>query len=259
MEKNEIIKASVFRSHFEAALRIVDKDTQLEFLKAIISYQLYGEEPENLPEVADVLFCGILPTIDKELELKHGGRPQKEIPPENEIEAMRAELGSMSAVAENLGVHKATVYRHIKQEKEANTECRKTVACVANVAKTNIECRKKNEEIENVEKEKKENKNIYIKREQEKKEPVPCEAPSVEEVQAFCKENAYSIDIDKFFAYYQATKWHKNNGQPITDWRKAISNTWAINSITPSQHKARASPVSVQRENAGWHSVRTVF
>lgn len=72
MGNNEIMKATIFRAHFEAAEKIPDKHEQLLFLEAVIKYQLYGEMPENLPPIAKLLITAILPELEEERKKQLG-------------------------------------------------------------------------------------------------------------------------------------------------------------------------------------------
>lgn len=49
--------------------------------------------------------------------------------------------------------------------------------------------------------------------------------PTLEEVQAYCKERKNNVDAERFVDYYASQKWKKANGQPVADW-KACIRTW---------------------------------
>lgn len=51
--------------------------------------------------------------------------------------------------------------------------------------------------------------------------------PSVSEVDAYCKAQGYSVDADRFVAYYTANGWRVGRN-PMKDW-KAACRTWVRN------------------------------
>ena len=72
--------------------------------------------------------------------------------------------------------------------------------------------------------------NIYnapSKTEKKKKEFV---APSKEEIEAYCRENNYNIDIDYFIAYYSpdGKEWRDKQGKQVKNWKQRVV-TWANN------------------------------
>lgn len=50
--------------------------------------------------------------------------------------------------------------------------------------------------------------------------------PSQEEVQAYCDENGYNIDVEFFFRYYTASNWKRRDGTPVKNWKQTVV-TWA--------------------------------
>ena len=51
--------------------------------------------------------------------------------------------------------------------------------------------------------------------------------PSFSEVKEYCLENGYSIDLEKFIAYYDANGW-KVGRNPMKDWKAAV-RLWVKN------------------------------
>ena len=47
--------------------------------------------------------------------------------------------------------------------------------------------------------------------------------PTIEEVQAYCKEHNKPIDVEAFIAYYGSQGWKKANGQKLSSWELAVS------------------------------------
>ena len=76
--------------------------------------------------------------------------------------------------------------------------------------------------------------------------------PSLEEVEAYCKERGNAIDAQFFFDYYSARGW-KTGGTPIEDW-KAIVRLWEKdkrNNPTPEQH-SRNEAEAGDASGYGW-------
>ena len=49
--------------------------------------------------------------------------------------------------------------------------------------------------------------------------------PTVEEVQAYCRERGNQVDAQRFCDFYTANGWCQGRGKPIKDWRAAV-RTW---------------------------------
>ena len=49
--------------------------------------------------------------------------------------------------------------------------------------------------------------------------------PTVEEVQAYCRERGNEVDAHRFCDFYTANGWCQGRGKPIKDWRAAV-RTW---------------------------------
>lgn len=53
--------------------------------------------------------------------------------------------------------------------------------------------------------------------------------PSISEIASYCREKGYTdIDAEYFWNYYQARGWKYRTGQPMKDWKAAIT-TWRKN------------------------------
>ena len=62
--------------------------------------------------------------------------------------------------------------------------------------------------------------------------------PTIEEVQAYCRERGNSVDANRFVDYYEANGW-KVGKNPMKDWKAAI-RTWEKNAYSTPQ-KAQSS------------------
>ena len=78
--------------------------------------------------------------------------------------------------------------------------------------------------------------------EKKKKADKPARAhftkPTIEEVQAYCRERGNSVDANRFVDYYEANGW-KVGKNPMKDWKAAI-RTWEKNGYSTPQ-KAQSS------------------
>ena len=55
-----------------------------------------------------------------------------------------------------------------------------------------------------------------------KKEFVP---PTLEEVEAYCKERNNNVDPKTFYDYFTAGNWHDSKGNPVKNWKQKLI-TW---------------------------------
>lgn len=63
---------------------------------------------------------------------------------------------------------------------------------------------------------------------QSTKKPTRFERPTVEQVQAYCKERNNGIDAQYFIDYYESRGWKLKGGNPIVDWQACV-RTWEKN------------------------------
>lgn len=50
-------------------------------------------------------------------------------------------------------------------------------------------------------------------------------APSLEEVEKYCKERKNNVDAKRFFDYFTASNWIDSTGKPVRNWKQKII-TW---------------------------------
>lgn len=109
-------------------------------MQALAEYTFTGKEPEGLPLLESTVFILSKPLIDRNSERREegvkGGRPQKELPADAELQALYNGLGSWDAVADRLGVSRATLFRRKGADGDTvSNPCRK----ISNVAKPNVD------------------------------------------------------------------------------------------------------------------------
>ena len=247
----EIVKASLFKSHYEAAQQM-PVEMRCAFYDAMFRYQFTGEMGDNLPPAIKWIMTAILPVLDKEIECRQG-RPEC-VATAEEVAAKKEELGSAKAAAEHFGISERTVYNKLKTAKDCKG------LQTAKTAKTNVECRKKNEEREKGKAAEQSAKapqtveqkliplplsdNSVIFPSEQIPLAAPCQQepfcpPKLEDVTAYCEERKSCIDAETFFAYYTGTGWKRKGGAAVTDWRAEVA-LWEKRERKDA--RARASP-----------------
>jgi len=59
--------------------------------------------------------------------------------------------------------------------------------------------------------------------------------PTLEEIQAYCREKKYPVDAEAFLAHYESNGW-KVGRNPMKNWKAAVV-TWATKSRTPTTQR----------------------
>ena len=59
-------------------------------------------------------------------------------------------------------------------------------------------------------------------KESKKKSAAKFQVPTVEQVEAYAKEQGHTIDAGRFVDYYHRQGWRLSNGQPMKDWKAAV-------------------------------------
>ena len=75
----------------------------------------------------------------------------------------------------------------------------------------------------------------------EKKKASRFVKPTVEEVEAYCKERNNGIDAQHFFDYYEANGWKIGGKAAMKDWRAAV-RTWERNSYGSGRQQQSSAP-----------------
>ena len=66
--------------------------------------------------------------------------------------------------------------------------------------------------------------------------------PTIEEVQAYCKERKNNVDAQKFYDYYTASNWYDGKGDKVKSWKQKVI-TWERNGTAQK---------SSSNKNDGW-------
>ena len=73
-------------------------------------------------------------------------------------------------------------------------------------------------------------------------------APTVEEVKAYCTEQGYGVDAQRFVDYYESKGWTVGKDSPMKDWRAAVRN-WQHNDGGRPAQQQRQAKRGMEREN----------
>lgn len=90
------------------------------------------------------------------------------------------------------------------------------------------------------------NTNTIKETNKEKNKFIP---PTLEEIQAYAKEQDRLDLADSFYTYYTATKWVDKNGKPIKSWKHKFI-TWTIKNAKPKTQPN--STYEVKQVNGVW-------
>lgn len=69
--------------------------------------------------------------------------------------------------------------------------------------------------------------NDYVSDKPTRKRFVP---PTLEEIQAYCRERNNNVDAQKFYDYFTASNWYDSKGDKVRSWKQKII-TWENNSF----------------------------
>ncbi len=59
--------------------------------------------------------------------------------------------------------------------------------------------------------------------------------PTIEEVEAYCRERGNSVDAQRFVDFYEANGWVQGRGKPLKDWKAAV-RTWENREESQRKH-----------------------
>lgn len=81
-----------------------------------------------------------------------------------------------------------------------------------------------------------------------KKKFVP---PTLEEVEAYCRERGNNVDPQQFFDYYAVNDWHDKYGLPVKNWKQKV--------ITWEKHPETGQQSSKEKPAENWTANATYF
>lgn len=209
-----------FFSNFKEVADKLPDDLRLKFYDAMTDYVFKGIDPDDI--VVSALIMAIKPYLDNEVSSWGGaregsGRKRKNQDKSNEIKFNQVELEKLEKNQDGL------------EKVENNQDKSSLIKINQNNQKETKE--KKNAPLTIPQEENKNNKNntpIYTSsRCSDVCVPPPekkFKKPTVDEVEAYCRERQNNVDAGKFWDFYEAKGW-KVGKSPMKDWRSAV-RTW---------------------------------
>ncbi len=80
----------------------------------------------------------------------------------------------------------------------------------------------------------------YFKPKKQKKKPA--DAPTLDEVKKYFKEEGYTEDTAiRFHKYYSSSDWYDANGKPVLRWKSKAISTWFKPENKLKQDKSKTS------------------
>ena len=184
----------VMFKNWAEAIEALPEEYQLETYKAVVSYGLNGEIPQNLSAVSKAMLISFSKGMENSIlrynasveNGKKGGRPKKEnldITEDNQT-ITQENLEKPSKTQENL------------DEPNHNLNVNVNVNDNDIIKKRNI----------------KEKKEIFS-------------PPTLEEIKEYAYSRNSSVDCQKFFDYFSAGNWTDSNGKKVKNWKQKFI-TW---------------------------------
>lgn len=176
-----------YRSYYEA-LKELSKRDQSAVLMAVIGYALDGEEPEKLEGIAGAVFGLIKPTLDAA---------------NRRSDRMKERRGNSE--------DKSKTSRSEVEDKSNENDDKKDNLKVELESEVEVELEPEKDSLK--------------KKSVEKKKPASrFTPPSLDDVQAYCRERGNNVNASKFVDFYTMKGWKVGNS-PMRDWKAAV-RTW---------------------------------
>ncbi len=204
-----------YGSFYEAIKEIEDTETRLKALEAICEYGFYGVEP-NIKGVASAIFKLARPQLDANARRRangsKGGRPSQTTPEPNqkqEVTEPEPTDNQKATKAEPKETYAKTEQKPKRNQSITKPEPKKNRGVTEPEPNVNV----------NV------NANVNVNNRDAKASSARArfKAPTLEEVQAYCRERKNHVDAPKFLAYYESNGWRVGKN-PMKDWRAAVRN-----------------------------------
>ena len=211
MAKTTKRKSFIFNIEWQEVLLEYPAEVRLEVYDAIIEYVASGTLSELKP-MARIAFSFIKKEIDYN-EQRY-----------QDVVNKRSEAGKRSAESRNN--NKSTNSTNVNKCQQASTNATDNV----NDNDNDNDLKKGNKSNDLFPKE---NETLFPDSQTQASKPTKkFSPPTLQDVQAYCKERNNTVDAEHFLAYYQANGW-KVGKNPMKDWRAAV-RTWERNRSTTS-------------------------
>lgn len=188
----------VFYKSFFEAIEKLPEECQLEAYRSITKLALFGEDEEPTG-LASIVYIMAKPQIEANFEKYENGR--KGGAPKGNKNAKRKQ--PMVELENN---QKQPVVDLVVSEKQPPVEFKN------NKKQPNVNV--------NV------NDNVISSNEDKAKSVSRFVAPTLAEIQEYCKEKGFNVDAASIYDHYTANGWVQGKNKPIKDWKAAVRQ-WA--------------------------------
>jgi len=189
-----------YRSFWDAIRRLKKKDDRLSILEAIVAYGL-DEEIRPMTDAAESIFVLVKPTLDAANKKSRGRTGQDRSSGED-----KSNEGNSARPEQDIGKIPARHEQDTCKEKEVEVE-----------GEVEVEVEGEKEKESYIP-------HIYTPPHAPPKKFIP---PTVQEVEAYCRERGNAVDAQRFVDHYASVGW-KVGKNPMKDWRAAV-RTWERN------------------------------
>lgn len=172
----------VFYASFYEAMQKMSKADRLPFVEALCAYALEDKEP-HLSGSADLAFCLIKPQLDANIKRRDNGQKGKGF----------GVLGGRPKGGVTKENPNGVIDGNPKQTPNVNVNVKENVK----------------ENIKEINKEK-----VAVA-------PARFIPPTLEEVKAYIAEKRYTVNAEKFFAFYSSNGWRVGKN-PMKSWKQAV-------------------------------------
>ena len=194
----------IFHEAWTEAISQLDKDDELAIFRAVVDYGLTGQEPANLNGALYGLFCLIKKQIDFDKNLR-----------QSKSNAGKKGMESRYKNQQNVNTSN-TSQQNLTNDNTSQQEITNDNLYVYDNVYVND--------------------NVYVDKKNKQKKVF--RKPTVEEVEAYCKERGNGINAEQFVNHYEAKGWMIGK-QPMKDWQAAVRTWERTNKRAPQQEASQ--------------------
>jgi hypothetical protein len=186
MANTSISKAGIYRSYYEAALKLATDKDRLSFYSGLFEYIFDGEIKTKLTHEADLVLTAILPNIDADIRRKNGGAPagnsNAKKQPKNNLENNLKTTSKQRVVLKKTNYEDVDVYDDVYEDeyKDVDVDTRSNSTSIAH------------------------------------------SIPTLNEIKEYIKNENLTVEAEKFYTFYQSRKWEgvENWRLALLRWEK---------------------------------------
>lgn len=171
MATTSISKAGIYRSYYEAALKLATDKDRLSFYSGLFEYIFDGEIKTKLTHEADLILTAIFPNIDADIRRKNGGAPagntNAKKQPKNNLENNLKTTSKQRVVLKktNYEDEDVDVYEDVYEYKDVDVDTHSNSTSIAH------------------------------------------SFPTLNEIKEYIKNENLTVEAEKFYTFYQSKKW----------------------------------------------------